>query len=63
MKPTIKNRRFHRGAWRIRTAVAGFADQRLSHSSKAPLFSVATSVLLNCDAKILLFCKPANFSE
>ena len=25
-----------RGAWRIRTAVDGFADRRLSHSSKAP---------------------------
>ncbi len=24
------------GAWRIRTAVDGFADRRLSHSSKAP---------------------------
>ena len=27
-----------RGAWRIRTAVDGFADRRLSHSSKAPLY-------------------------
>ena len=27
---------FSRGAWRIRTAVDGFADRRLSHSSKAP---------------------------
>ena len=27
---------FFGGAWRIRTAVDGFADRRLSHSSKAP---------------------------
>ena len=35
---------FFRGAWRIRTAVHGFADRWLSHSSKAPFFL--------CDAKV-----------
>ena len=29
-----------RGSWRIRTAVHGFADRRLSHSSKEPFFLV-----------------------
>lgn len=31
------------GAWRIRTAVDGFADRRLSHSSKAPCSLIASA--------------------
>ena len=41
-------------AWRIRTAVAGFADQRLSHSSKAPFLFFALQ-------RYNFFFEPANF--
>ncbi len=34
------------GAWRIRTAVDGFADRRLSHSSKAPCFFASAKVMI-----------------
>ena len=53
---------FFGGAWRIRTAVDGFADRRLSHSSKAPcsLFASAKIRLLwgitkHLEAKIKYF--------
>ena len=36
-----------RGAWRIRTAVDGFADRRLSHSSKAPSKRVKSDASIN----------------
>ena len=42
------------GAWRIRTAVDGFADRRLSHSSKAPCSLFAS-------AKVWHFCESSKY--
>ena len=47
------------GTWRIRTAVHGFADRWLSHSSKVPIF-FKNAFFLNCDAKVALFFELPN---
>ena len=49
-QPTIVDC-FLRGAWRIRTAVDGFADRWLSHSSKAPWLSF---LICGCKGTILI---------
>ena len=46
---------FFGGAWRIRTAVDGFADRRLRHSSKAPFrFASAKVGIFDLLPKVLL---------
>ena len=55
---------FLRGSWRIRTAVHGFADRWLSHSSKEPIFQFSLHRLfLDCGCKgttIFWICKRFN---
>ncbi len=51
---------FFRGAWRIRTAVDGFADRCLSRSSTAPQRN-APIVFLNAGAKLVINFDTAKF--
>ena len=46
---------FAGGAWRIRTAVDGFADRCLSHSSKAPNKRVKSNARMNSFEYEVLF--------
>ena len=52
--------RFSRGSWRIRTAVHGFADRWLSHSSKEPdCFDLSVSWRFLADSnRRTRFCRP-----
>ena len=41
-----------RGAWRSRTALAGFADQRLNRSSNAPFWKGISPAVFICGCKV-----------
>ena len=54
-----------RGSWRIRTAVHGFADRWLSHSSKEPTFHffACNRCFSIASAKVQLFSESASVSK